>query len=114
MKKYEITALIWLLWILICIVSLFYTIFTGNFPEQKYTLLFPISIFIFVFSMIKLWNKEQPDKFVSTPYYTWKECKYCHVVRPLSWEKCDCQKPLTKNLWKQDNYTVIDTWEIEK
>lgn len=43
---------------------------------------------------IKKLFKKQPeeDNIVCTPYYTWKECKYCHIVRPLNWEECDCRK----------------------
>lgn len=36
--------------------------------------------------------KDEEDNVVCTPYYTWRECKHCHIVRPLNWEKCDCKK----------------------
>lgn len=35
---------------------------------------------------------EKEDNIVATVFYTWRECKYCHVVRPLNCEECDCRK----------------------
>lgn len=47
----------------------------------------------FIKSLFLLKNKKDiEDNVVVTPYYTWRECKHCHVVRPLSWNECDCKK----------------------
>ena len=37
-------------------------------------------------------DQVKEDQVIVTPYYTWRYCEDCHIIRPMTWEKCDCKK----------------------
>lgn len=54
-----------------------------------------ISAIIFIISYIsyhRIWyENELPDEIVATKFYTWRKCKKCFIVRPLSRVYCSCE-----------------------